>query len=93
MLVELNLTPIQGHHDWDTRVACGVIRRHGTAPDEKDLFVDELPDDVYWNMVANIGLEKADWLLNHDFLPEIDWDLYEKHNNGGCAFDKCSSKG
>lgn len=89
--VEVNLTPINPHHnyEWNALFDRGVvIRKHCTARDRADEEVGELPSHVYENMVSHWGKEHVDRLLTEDFLRQIDWDMYQKHNNGGASFDK-----
>lgn len=92
-VIELNLTTTHNQASmWQGQVACGRIRKHNTTPEKSDKTVSELPVDIYQMMVANISEEKVKWLLSYDFLSNIDWQLFEKNNNGGCAFSKCKKK-
>ena len=87
--VEVNLTPhgIRGSAaDW-RRVAQIIIRVHGTTRDPNDQETDRLPREIVFLMLDHLGMGLLARLLNEDFLSEIDWSLYEKHNNGGAAFE------
>ena len=90
--VELNLTPIP-HSDrtWAEDVAPGKIRRHCTVQSPSD-FHNELPEEIVEALLDNLGVLRANWLLEYDFLPEIDWDLYDKCSNGGCRWDLCRKR-
>lgn len=93
--VEVNLTPIGGRTGWSSEIdrIRGVnIRFHGTARDNKDIITDILPDEVYDEMMIHLGEDLTRRLLTEDFLPQIDYELYRKYSNGGCALDKCTRK-
>ena len=91
-IVELNLTPINaswcGDKKWQQEVGRGVIRRHCTHI-EPDNFYKELPSEVLLQMGKYLDAGQIAKLLTYDFLPEIDWALYDKHRNAGCAFELC----
>jgi len=89
--VEVNLTTIPNcsSSSWEDDVAEVVIRRHYTARRHGDIDTDELPRDIHEAMIEHLGKEMTISLLGSDFLPEIDWEKYHKHCNGGCPLDKC----
>jgi len=92
--VEINLTPIglgvNSPNGW-IQVKNVWVRKHGTALDKKDRlltlkeFIDE---EAYLVMGENLGFFKARSLLLDNYLYRIDWDLFDKHNNGGAPFEK-----
>lgn len=92
--VEVNLTPIPNCHSssWKSDVASIHIRFHGTAREENDREVAELPAEIRELMVKNIGEELTKRLLTEDFLPQIDYKLYCRHNNGGANFEDIRKK-
>jgi len=92
--VEVNLTPIPccGSSTWKEDVAPVRIRLHGTARDRRDVLTDVLPDTVRAAMVQHLGEEMTERLLMEDFLPQIDWDLYRKFNNGGANLEDIRRK-
>lgn len=63
------------------------IRRHCTMKSAHDKIVSELPMEVVEGMQKRFGEEITQRLLHEDFLPNIDWDKYEKRCNGGAEFD------
>lgn len=89
--VEVNLTAtnLDFSRDWD-KVASLNIRLHGTSRDAKDLYVKELPANALGWMRNWLDAPVIERLLHEDFLPKIDWELYNKNTNGGCPFEKCS---
>jgi hypothetical protein len=88
--VELNLTPVNPQWDrsWKEMVETTWIRRHRTAPGEGDQLVDYLPGEVMKQVRKHLTEEFAAWLIRTDFLPLIDWEKYEQHNNGGAPLHK-----
>ena len=72
-------------------VGNGIIRRHCTGIHPSNIH-EELPNGVLVQMVRMLGQDEVDHLLTFDFLSRIDWDLFQKHNNGGCAFELCRRK-
>jgi hypothetical protein len=90
-IVEVNLTPIRCAPTctWENHVKPVVIQAHFTDMHEGDILQDHLPHKIIEVMVDNLGPEFFDYLLTEDFLPQIDWALYDKHCNGGCPFEKC----
>ena len=89
--VEVNLTPIPGSTETWADVAEIRIRKHCTARGKNDLIMSELPADVVSTMKKNLGICLTDRLLNEDFLSQIDWDLYRKHDNGGAILSKINN--
>ena len=92
--VEVNLTPIGNSwvsEDQVRRIQGVNIRLHGTARDPKDIETAELPVEVMDQMADHLGVWFVDELLNTDFMPQIDWDLYKRQCNGGCPFHLCST--
>lgn len=83
--VELNLTGTNGK--WD-RVPLEIIRKHCTARDNKDLITRTLPDAVEAMIRNALGDELFERMVTYDYLPEIDWQKYNQHCNGGAEFDK-----
>lgn len=81
MQVEVDLTGVRG---WD-EVAQIHIRAHGTARGAGDLGMTVLPLEVRAEMEKNLGVEKVNRLLTEDFLAVIDWEKYDRHNNGGAC--------
>lgn len=65
-----------------------IIRKHGTARDLNDKQTNELPEIALLQMELKLGKVLTHRLLTDDFLPEIDWALYNKFNNGGAAFER-----
>lgn len=90
--VEVNLTPIMGRDDWSEHVWPLIIRGHSTLRGRTDILTNTLPGEVMLRIRNNVPLDILAFLFNYDFLPEIDWDLYRKHTNGGCAFEKCHKR-
>lgn len=94
-IVEVNLTPT--HPDWriswDEQVIPIIIRRHNTPTNEGDRLVAKLPYAVYNDMMENIeDKQLIIRLLKEDFLPQIDWKLFRKYDNGGAEFRKIRSR-
>jgi hypothetical protein len=87
--VEVNLTPINaGFGDWKKEVGRIVIRKHGTSRDKKDVYQAYLPGEVVDFMKKFLQDDHlVSRLINEDFLSQIDWDKYRKHNNGGAPLD------
>lgn len=83
--IEINLTENMPS-EWK-RVKRENIRKHSTARDRSDKFANELPADVIAEMKQQLGDELTERLLTFDYLPNIDWDKYNKQCNGGAAFD------
>lgn len=84
--IEVNLTAINDC-DWE-RVRSINIRRHGTTRDRNDKFVGTLPAKAVEYMRKHMDEETVERLLHEDFLWQIDWNLYEKHCNGGAPFEQ-----
>jgi hypothetical protein len=88
--VEVDLTatnPTTALH-WP-RVQAINIREHHTARNARDLYTADLPLQVVELMRTWMPEEVVQRLLHEDFLPQIDWDKYQKHNNGGCRLHMC----
>lgn len=85
-IVEVNLTPV---HDWASEVAQIRIRFHGTpfGHCSHDKVTAELPARVRQQMVEKLGEELTEHLLTEDFLPQIDYELYRRHCNGGANLE------
>lgn len=86
--VEVNVTPtnITSDYSW-IRHNTVIIRAHGTSPSRGDELVEELPEGpMNWilNRVPDPKIQKL--ILHADLLPQIDWELYHKFNNGGASF-------
>ena len=64
------------------------IRKHRTVRSVNDFYSRYMPNNVIEQMVDRYGQELTDRLLHEDFLPQINWDLYEQHCNGGAEFDR-----
>lgn len=87
--IEVNLTvPTHSVSAWQTDVAPIRIRAHRTHRSDTDKLTDKLPAEVIAKMVSQLGGELTDRLLHEDFLPNIDWDLYELHDNGGAEYEQ-----
>lgn len=90
--IEVNLTPIPGN-SWENDVAPIRIRAHSTPLDIResgiygDKVVDKLPEDIMQAMIHHLGTELTLRLLREDFLPQIDWDLYQQKDNGGANLE------
>lgn len=83
--VELNMT---GHNGtWD-RVPLEVIRKHCTARDNKDLITRSLPREIETAFCNHLGSALFHRMTTYDYLPEIDWQKYNQHCNGGAEFNK-----
>jgi len=87
--IEVNLEPIPHSSDTWERTASVIIRKHGTAREDRDIETNSAPEDLLDRMQANLEPEDIEFLLFGDILPLIDWELYETHCNGGCPLDKC----
>lgn len=88
--VEVNLTAVNPTTklDW-RRVPLIVIRKHVTARSDRDLYVADLPDNALALMKEWLDEDTIQRLLHEDFLPQIDWDKYNQHCNGGCFLHQC----
>lgn len=86
--VEVDITAINGRteHDWAHTRRIN-IRSHGTSRHKNDLFVGTLPEEVVDHMREWMDEALIERLLHEDFLPQIDWDKYRKHCNGGASFE------
>lgn len=87
--IEVNLTPVNARRatSWEEQVTPIVIRRHMTARMHGDIFVGTLPAEVIEQMHTFLPFETVERLLHEDFLPQIDWDKYKQHCNGGAKFE------
>lgn len=85
--IEVNLTPIPNCYSstWANDVAPIRIRAKGLSSGDK--MADQLPEDVKRAMVRNLGAELTERLLTEDFLPQIDWNIYERKCNGGANLE------
>lgn len=90
VIVELNLTPANPQWDrsWKEQVETTWIRRHRTPLGDKDQLVSQLPDEVMEQMRKHLTESLVIWLLRTEFLPLIDWEKFEEHNNGGAPLHK-----
>lgn len=87
--VELDLTPIPSCFSSTWKDIEKVnIRSHCTMRDKRDIETDELPAEVRQAMVDKLGEQLTELLLTEDYLPQIDWELYNKFNNGGAPFER-----
>lgn len=90
--VEIQLTPINNSEaDWDT-VKNVWITRHDvrySAFKDTSLWTHNLPEEVYSDMVANLGQPHAAFLFNADIYSLIDWNKFGLNNNGGCSLEDC----
>jgi hypothetical protein len=84
--VEVDLTPVNGWTNIDGEEGLNVakvrsinIRRHCTAMDRGDRYLNLLPQQVHHAMIEHLGLDLTRRLLTEDFLPQIDWDKYRLH--------------
>lgn len=89
--VDLTAVNITNAYGWE-KIANINIRRHGTDRSARDIYMAELPSDALWHMKKWLSDEVIHRLLHEDFLPQIDWDLYNRNNNGGCALAKCTKR-
>ena len=90
MVVELNLTPIMSHgqRGWEKQVKPAIIRAHFTPKcSPREYPVDQLPGNIKALMLTELGENFMNYLLNENFLDQIDWELYDKYNNGGASFE------
>ena len=87
--IEVNLTAINPtyEHSWKEQIEPIRIRRHGTSRDRNDKFVGTLPQEAYDMMCRHLPQELIERLMHEDFLPNIDWEKYRKHSNGGAPFE------
>ena len=87
--IEVNVTPVNPdfQHSWPEQITPVRIRKHGTTRSRDDKFVGTLPEEVVAMLNEHVPQEIQHFLLHEDLLPQIDWDLYRKHNNGGADFD------
>jgi hypothetical protein len=91
--VEIWLTPINNdsEKEWAT-VGDVFITRHDvrySAFKDRSLWTHHLPDEIYKQMLNNIGAMKTDVLLNGDIYSLIDWNKFARHDNGGCPLSLC----
>ena len=87
-IIEVTLTPSKGGRaiSWEG-VSSGNIRKHRAKPIE---ITHNLSIDIRDKMVANIGEGQTFWLINHDFVANIDWEkFFENKVRGSCYFDLC----
>ena len=94
--VEVDLQPVNSHKDINWEKSRNVnIRKHSTKPkkgDRRYLMVQKgskIYNEVLLELIDHLTLREISYLLSYDFLPEIDWDLWEKYNNGGVFFKDC----
>ena len=88
--MELNLTPIMSHgqRGWEKQVKPAIIRAHFTPKcSPREYPVDQLPGNIKALMLTELGENFMNYLLNENFLDQIDWELYDKYNNGGASFE------
>jgi hypothetical protein len=87
--VEVELTPTNSTWEKSWKDMGVHIFLHGTSRGERDLNCRYLPFYVRNRMVEKLGEVQTAYLLTYDFFKEIDFDLYNKVQNGGAKFDKC----
>lgn len=71
---------------WD-RVNAINIRNHCTTRTQGDVFSGSIPGKVHEHMRAYMTETTVNRLLHEDFLPNINWDIYRQHSNGGAPFE------
>jgi hypothetical protein len=86
--VELDLSPLNGN--WDgpdgQRVQRINIRKHTTQRDAKDRDVHVLPDNIRQALFETVGESKAAFMLHHEFMDDIDWEVANRICNGGFPY-------
>lgn len=87
--VELDLEPVNvsSAAEWE-RIKQQNIRRHRTPRVSGDKVSTQLPAEVLSCMRQHLSETCINALLTYDYLPEIDWALYDKVSNGGAPFEK-----
>lgn len=87
--IEVDVTPVNPHRaeSWERQIPKVNIRKHVTERSKRDKFVGTLPEEVVTDLNKYIVPEIQHFILHEDLLPQIDWELYRKHNNGGASFD------
>ena len=88
--VEIDLEPINDTEEGWRKVGEVHVRAHITAPGDRDLAANKLPDELLIRMAKNLGLQTRDKLLRGKFLSKIDWEKYRKVCNGGAPLSKIS---
>jgi len=66
--VEITLTPIPSYESTWEDIKKISIRFHGTVPNKKDKFTEELPAEVRAEMEKHLGVDLVNRLLTEDFL-------------------------
>ncbi|AEV89660.1 hypothetical protein OBP_223 [Pseudomonas phage OBP] len=90
--VSVDLTPVNDTpNEWD-KVREVTISRRDIRFAAKPLLARDivwthhLPDEVYDQMVKNLGKDKADFLVHADIYKLVDWNEYSKYSFGAsCA--------
>lgn len=81
--IEVNLTHING--DWNG-VKEERVRVHRTPRNPGENLVHTLPPHIKEIMIGNLGAVLTEKLTKFDYLPNIDWDKFDKFDNGGAPF-------
>lgn len=89
--VEVDLTTPNSDIESEWEAVRGIhIRKHCTSPRHGDKLEEELPDGVVKHLRCNVDEATLRRLLHEDFLPQIDWDKYQKVDNGGASLSQIS---
>ncbi|QYN79900.1 hypothetical protein PQD71_gp007 [Kosakonia phage Kc263] len=92
--IPLTALNLDSKGDWSDTSQIRIVRTEPRYSAFKDTgtWTHHLPDDVYEMMVEQMGKPKADFMVHADILPLIDWEVWARHNNGGCFLDICQRK-
>lgn len=94
VMIPLTALNLDSKTDWSDTSQIRIIRTEPRYSAFKDtgIWTHHLPDDIYDTMVEHMGKAKADFMVHADILPLIDWEIWARHNNGGCYLDICQRK-
>jgi len=89
-VVELNLTPI---NSWANEVEPIIFRSHRTSLDQRDQLREELPTEVKFSIIQQIGIDLLTRLVSTDWLPLLDMAKVHRgrHGGGGLPFAECAA--
>jgi len=89
-VVELNLTPI---NSWANEVEPIIFRSHRTSLDQRDQLREELPTEVKFSIIQQIGIDPLTRLVSTDWLPLLDMAKVHRgrHGGGGLPFAECAA--
>lgn len=98
VFVVIGLTPPNNHRrEWEEIANVRFYKSDGSSnpfmpgySSPEDSIA--LPTEIIKRMEDNLDPLMINYLLHHDFLPEIDWNLFDKRYNGGVMLEDCRKR-